>query len=131
VADVKQQEPGFSAKARQAAAQSCLNQGSYSEGITLSYYACYQAMWVAVGNPPAGLWRHGGLINEFCRDRWQAIVVSPQMLAPLRKKLDGLYLHRVQSDYEAKRLTEEKAREGLDTTSEIFLLVAQHTGLLL
>ena len=58
------------AKEKLPAAQLCYDQQLYGESITRSYYACYQAMWAAVGDPALGLWRHGGLINEFCRGRW-------------------------------------------------------------
>lgn len=118
-----------SAKTKRAAAQLCLDQGFFSESVTLSYYATYQAMWVAVGNPPAGLWRHGGLINEFCRGRWQRPPAAPQALAPLRKELDRFYLYRIQSDYETRLLSRREAQEGLDTADEVLRLMAQHTGL--
>jgi hypothetical protein len=85
-------------------------------------------MWAAVGDPPAGLWRHGGLINEFCRGHWQTPAGSPQQLAPLRKKLDRLYLYRIQSDYEARGLTKTEARVALDTLDEVLRLVAQEKG---
>lgn len=119
------------AKTRKAAAQLCFDQGFYGESLTLSHYACYQVMWVAVGDPPAGLWRHGGLINEFCRGRWQKPPATPQApdLLSLRKKLDRLYLYRVQVDYEARSLGKDEAQEGLDTLQEVLRLVAQHTGL--
>jgi hypothetical protein len=54
---------------------------------------------------------------------------STQGLAPLRKKLDRLYVYRIRSDYEARRLSQEEAQEALDTTEEVLRLVAQHTGL--
>jgi hypothetical protein len=37
------------------------------ETNTIGYYACSQAMWVAVGDPTMGLWRHGGVSNALCR----------------------------------------------------------------
>jgi uncharacterized protein (UPF0332 family) len=113
-----------SAKAKRAAAGLCFQQGFYSESITLSYYACYQAMWVAMGDPPAGLWRHGGLMNEFCRTLGYQ---SPS----LRKRLDKLYLYRVQSDYEARSLGVAEAQESLDITDEVLRIVAQQVGLAL
>lgn len=112
------------AKAKRAAAELCLRQGFYTESITLSYYACYQAMWVALGDPPAGLWRHGGLINEFCRAQGQ------QGLS-LRKRLDKLYLYRIQGDYEARSLSAAQAQEGLDIADEVLRLVAQQQSLAL
>jgi hypothetical protein len=118
-----------SAGMKRSAAQLCLDQGYFSESITLSYYACYQGMWVAVAAPRTGLWRHGGLINEFCRGRWLGPLVVPQVLAPLRKKLDLLYVWRIQSDYEARSLSRNEAQEALDIAHEVLSLVAQHKGL--
>jgi hypothetical protein len=114
---------------KRSAAQLCLDQGYFSESITLSYYACYQGMWVAVDAPPTGLWRHGGLINEFCRGQWLGPLVAPQALAPLRKKLDLLYVWRIQSDYEARSLSRNEAQEAVDIANEVLSLVAQHKGL--
>ena len=112
---------------RRKTAQACFDQNCYSDSITLSYYACYQAMWVAVGDPVAGLWRHGGLINEFCQGRWQQPPVPPQTMASLRRKLNQLYLNRIQVDYEAQNLGQDAAQEGLVTMDETLLLVAQQT----
>lgn len=120
-----------SAKSKRAAAELCFKHGFFSESVTLSYYACYQAMWVAVGDPPAGLWRHGGLLNEFCRARWQQPPPLSQALAPLRKRLDLLYLHRVRSDYEAHSLSAAEAQEGLNTVAEVLRIVAQQMSLAL
>jgi len=89
------------AKERLQAAQLCYDQQLYGESITRSYYACYQAMWAAVGDPALGLWRHGGLINEFCRGRWTTLTLLPTALAALRKKLDDLYRLRIAVDYAA------------------------------
>lgn len=111
-----------SAKTKRAAAELCLKQGFYSESVTLSYYACYQAMWIAVGDPPAGLWRHGGLMSEFCR-------VLGKQSPSLRKRLDRLYLYRIQSDYEARSLNAAQAQESLDITDEVLRIVAQQAGL--
>ena len=88
-------------------------------------------MWIVLDDPPAGLWRHGGLINEFCRGRWQTFPATPQALASVRKKLDRLYVYRVQSDYEARNLSQSQAQEALDSADEVLHLVAQHTSLLL
>ena len=75
-------------KEKQHAAQLCYDHQLYGESVTRSYYACYQAMWAAVGDPPRGLWRHGGLINEFCRGRWATPVLLPTALAGMRKRLE-------------------------------------------
>ena len=125
----EQERRWYHARAKWEAAKLCSDQGFFSECVTLYHYACYQAMWIALGDPPAGVWRHGGLINAFCRGHWQTPSALPQGLAPLRKKRDRLYVDRIRSDYEARRLSQEEAQEALDTTEEVLRLVAQPTGL--
>ena len=41
------------------AADAVLKQEYHRACVGLVYYACFQAMWVALGNPPLGEWRHG------------------------------------------------------------------------
>ena len=117
------------ARAKWKAAQLCSDQGFFSESVPLYHYACSQVMWIVLGDPPAGVWRHGGLINAFCRGHWQTPAALPQALVPLRKKPDRLYVYRIRSDDEARRLSQEEAQEALDTTEEVLHLVAQHSGL--
>jgi len=110
------------------AAQLCYDHQLYGESVTRSYYACYQAMWAAVGEPPLGLWRHGGLINEFCRGRWTTPTLLPTALAELRKKLDALYRFRVAVDYAAASASSAQADFGLDVVEETLQTITQHTG---
>src|SRR5262249_14949950 len=100
----------------------------YGESITRSYYVCYQAMWAVVGDPPVGVWRHGGLINEFCRGRWATPVLLPTALATLRKKIEALYRLRVGVDYAAASVSQAEAELGLDAAKEMFQVIAHHTG---
>jgi hypothetical protein len=60
---VEQARRWVNAKEKLQAAQLCHAHQLYGESVTRSYYACYQAMWAAVGDPPMGLWRHGGSLN--------------------------------------------------------------------
>jgi uncharacterized protein (UPF0332 family) len=110
------------------AAQLCSDHQLYGESVTRSYYACYQAMWAAVGEPPLGLWRHGGLMNEFCRGRWTTPTLLPTALAELRKKLDDLYRFRVAVDYAAASASSTQADFGLDVVEETLQTITQHTG---
>jgi uncharacterized protein (UPF0332 family) len=109
------------------AAQLCYDHQLYGESVTRSYYACYQAMWAAVGEPPLGLWRHGGLINEFCRGRWTTPTLLPTALVELRKKLDALYRFRVAVDYAAASASSAQADFGLDVVEETLQTITQHT----
>jgi hypothetical protein len=41
--------------------------------VSRAYYAAYQAMWAALGDPPRGEgWRHGAILNHFVRGYWFA-----------------------------------------------------------
>jgi uncharacterized protein (UPF0332 family) len=117
-----------SAKEKWTAAQVCYDHQLYGESLTRSYYACYQAMWAAVGDPTRDLWRHGGLINEFCRGRWSTPVLLPTVLAGLRKKLVDLYRFRISIDYDAASAVDAEAKLGLDVVEEVLQLIAHHTG---
>lgn len=110
------------------AAQLCSDHQLYGESITRSYYACYQAMWAAVGDPPLGLRRHGGLMNAFCRGRWTTPTLLPTAMAALRTKLDDLYRFRVAVDYAAAPASSAQAAFGLAVVQEIFHTITQHTG---
>ncbi|HEY7494537.1 MAG TPA: hypothetical protein VIH59_25980 [Candidatus Tectomicrobia bacterium] len=118
----------MSAKEKLQAAQLCCDHQLYGESVTRSYYACYQAMWTAVGDPALRLWRHGGLINEFCRGRWTTPTLLPTALAALRKKLDDLYRLRIAVDYAAISATQAQAAFGLDVVQEVLQMIARHTG---
>lgn len=110
------------------AAQLCADHQLYGESVTRSYYACYQAMWAAVGEPTLSLWRHGGLINEFCRGRWTTPILLPTALAELRKKLDDLYRFRVGVDYAAVSASSAQAEFGLDVVEETLQTITQYLG---
>jgi uncharacterized protein (UPF0332 family) len=118
----------MSAKEKLNVAQLCYDHQYYGESLTRSYYACFQAMYAAVGDPPHGWWRHGGLINEFCRGRWTTPILLPTALATLRKRLDELYRLRNLVDYDAASASDDKAEFGLNIVREILQIVAHHTG---
>jgi uncharacterized protein (UPF0332 family) len=117
------------AQENQAAAQQSLLQGFYGTSVSRSYYACFQAMWVALGDPPLGRWEHGGVMRTFCRGQWADPVLLPTSLAPLYKKLLALYDLRLDADYRALPVTPEKAQEGVHTVAELFQVVTQHKAL--
>jgi hypothetical protein len=84
-------------------------------------------MWVALNDPPLGRWEHAGLMRTFCRGQWANPVLLPTSLAPLYKRLLTLYDLRLDADYRALLVTPEKAQEAVQTITELFRLIAQHT----
>ena len=125
---VEQSRRWTNTKEKSQAAQLCCDHQLYGESITRSYYACYQAMWASVGDPALGLWRHGGLINEFCRGRWTTPTLAPTVLAGLRKKLDDLYRLRIAVDYAAASASRAQAEFGLDVVQDTLQMIAHRTG---
>jgi hypothetical protein len=71
-----------------------------------------------VGDPALGLWRHGGLINEYCRGRWTTPTILPTALAASWKKLDDLYRLRIAVDYAAASASHTQAEFGLDVVKK-------------
>ena len=110
----------------QAAAQLACQQGWYRVSVSRSYYACFQAMWGAVGDPPLGQWKHGGLMKTFCLGRWAEPILLPTSLASLYKKLLAVYDLRLDADYRALPVPQDKAEEGLETMTTVFQVTSQH-----
>jgi uncharacterized protein (UPF0332 family) len=117
------------AQENHAAAQQALLQGFSGTSVSRSYYACFQAMWAAAGDPPLGIWKHGGLMQHFCRGRWTDPVILPTSLASLYRKLLALYDLRLDADYRALPVDPAKAQEGLNTVAEVFQLITQYKNL--
>jgi hypothetical protein len=108
---VEQARRWANAKEKWQAAQLCNDHQLYGDSLTRSYY-----------------WRHGGVINEFCRGRWTTPILLPTALAALRKRLETLYRMRIAVDYAAASVSHDKAEFGLAVVQEVFDMIARHTG---
>jgi|SRR5215475_6610432 len=117
------------ARENHAASQQALLQGFFGTSASRSYYACFQAMWVAAGDPPLGEWKHGGLMQTFCRGQWADPVLLPTSLATLYKRLLALYDLRLDADYRALPVDLAKAQEGWNTVAEVLQLISRHKTL--
>lgn len=111
------------AQEHRQAAELALAQQFYRASVSRSYYACFQAMWIALGDPPRGRWEHLGIIQNFCRGRWADPVMIPTSLASLYRGLLELYELRLDADYRAALVTLEDAQAGMKTVDEVFQLV--------
>jgi uncharacterized protein (UPF0332 family) len=111
------------------AAELLLNQGLHKPCASRCYYACFQAMWVAVGDPPLGHWKHAGLMQTFSLGKWITMPVLPTSFALIYKKLLAVYDLRLDADYRALSVTQAKAQEALQTTKQVLDLIAQHKNL--
>ena len=79
--------------------------GRYNSSASRAYYASYQAMWAALGEPEDGkVWRHLAIIKHFVRGYWFAPnhpKIGPGLLEDKRLPLRRLYSYRIKSDYDA------------------------------
>jgi uncharacterized protein (UPF0332 family) len=108
------------------AAQQLLASGLYRACVSRSYYACFQAMWVAVGDPPLGWWKHAGLWQFFCHGQWTVPPLLPTTLASLYQRLLTLYQMRLDADYRALSISQVQAQEAVDTATQVFDVIKQH-----
>ncbi|MGE0820740.1 MAG: hypothetical protein AB7P18_01370 [Candidatus Binatia bacterium] len=111
------------------AAKAALQQHQYRACVGLAYYACFQVMWVALGDPPAGAWRHVGITRRFCHGQWTDPPLLPTSLALVHTRLLTLYELRLDAHYRAQPIPPSQAQLGLETVTEVMQLVQQHKSL--
>jgi len=83
----------------------------------------------ALGDPPAGEWRHIGITRRFCAGQWAAPPIAPTGLAALYRRLLALYELRLDAHYRAQPVRPQPAQQGLDTVVEVFQVVQQYKRL--
>lgn len=102
-----------------------------ASAIARAYYAAYQAMWAALGDPPqAEVWRHGAIINHCVRGYWFAPshpATGPGLLEPLRFGLRRLYDLRLTVDYDGLPVSRASASAALHTVHQTLATIDQHT----
>jgi hypothetical protein len=99
--------------------------------VSRAYYAAYQGMWAALGDPPRGeRWRHGAIINHFVRGYWFAPAhpaTGPGLLEALRFGLRRLYELRLDVDYDAVAISRASAEAGIQTVQRLLAAIDQRT----
>lgn len=112
-------------------AQSLLAADRLASAISRAYYAAYQAMWAALGDPPCGEgWRHGAIISHFVRGYWFAPAhpaTGPGLLESLRFGLRRLYELRLDADYDAVPISRTSAEAGVQTVRCTLAEIDQRT----
>ena len=102
-----------------------------ASALARAYYAAYQAMWAALGDPPrAEGWRHGAIINHFVRGYWFALAhpaTGPGLLESLRFGLRRLYDLRLNVDYDALPISRASAEAAIQTVHQTLATIDQHT----
>ena len=94
----------------------------FNSSASRAYYASYQAMWAALGDPEEGkIWRHLAIIKHFVRGYWFAPnhpKTGPGLLEDKRLPLRRLYAYRIKSDYDAAKI-------GRDNLERLLIIVGQ------
>lgn len=101
----------------------------WNSGVARAYYASYQAMWAALGDPPQEeQWRHLAIIKHFVRGYWFDPAhpsEAPGLLEPLRLSLRKLYLARIQCDYEGSLLNQKTAKAAIQAAEETLRVIEE------
>jgi hypothetical protein len=102
-----------------------------ASAVSRAYYAAYQGMWAALGDPPHGeLWPHGAIINHFVRGYWFAPAypaTGPGLLESLRFGLRRLYELRLDVDYDAIPISRTSAEARMQTVYRLLAEIDQRT----
>ena len=101
------------------AATTALGQQHFRACASLAYYACFQAMWVALSDPPTGRWQHVGISRQFCHGQWAEPPLAPTELAGLYRRLMALYELWLDAQYRALAVPLEQAQHGIQTAFDV------------
>ena len=112
-------------------AQYLLAADRLASAVSRTYYAAYQAMWAALGDPPrADQWHHGAIINHFVHGYWFAPAhpaTGPGLLESLRFGLRRLYDLRLTVDDDAVPISRASAEAGVQTVHRTLTEIDQRT----
>ena len=110
-------------------AKMLLQEGRWNSAVGRAYYASYQAMCAALGEPVEGnIWRHLAIIKHFVRGYW-FLPTHPENIAGLfehlRLPLRRLYMERVRVDYDAATLNEVSAKNAVQTVEAVLKVIKE------
>lgn len=107
-------------------------QERFNSSASRAYYASYQAMWAALGDPEDGkIWRHLAIIRHFVRGYWFAPdhpKTGPGLLEDHRLPLRRLYAYRIGSDYDAIEITPHNLEPLLGVVEQVIRNVEERGG---
>ncbi len=112
-------------------AYSLFRAGRTNSAVSRAYYASYQAMWAALGDPPTGSWKHLAIINHFVRGYWfepDHDSCGAGLLEEMRLPLRRLYSYRIKSDYDAEKTEKSAVGLLLGTVSELIDIIEKKGG---
>jgi uncharacterized protein (UPF0332 family) len=110
-----------------AGAIALVDAGDYAGAISRCYYAAYQAMWAALGEPTTRRrWEHVGIIQAFVRGRWDDPshpITGPGLYERFRFPLRRLYDLRLDVDYHVEAVNRETADWALEMVKELLTTI--------
>jgi uncharacterized protein (UPF0332 family) len=124
--EIEEQRRWETAQEFYQAATTARNQQQYRACVGLAYYACFQAMWVALSDPPTGRWQHVGISRRFCHGEWADPPLAPTQLAGLYRRLMALYELRLDAQYRALAVPLEQAQNGVQTVLDVMQHVRRY-----
>jgi len=109
-----------------------LEKGRFNSSASRAYYASYQAMWAALGDPEDGkIWRHLAIIKHFVRGYWFSPdhpEDGPDLLEDKRLPLRRLYAYRIRSDYDAADISEQVLKPLLSIVKQVISVIERKGG---
>lgn len=110
-------------------AKALLENEEFRGCVSRCYYAAYQAMWAAVGDPEKRpRWEHLGLMKTFVRGRWfdrRSDITGPGLFEHHRFSLRRLYDLRLGADYRLDDISQKDAQWAVQIAQEIIALSEQ------
>jgi len=109
------------------------NKKKFNSSVSRAYYAAYQAMWAALGDPKDDnkIWRHLAIIKHFVRGYWFKADhpnTGPGLLEDKRLPLRNLYFFRIKSDYDATEIDEHSAKQSIKLVEEVINIINEKSG---
>ncbi len=108
------------------------NNKKFNSSASRAYYASYQAMWAALGDPEEGkIWRHLAIIKHFVRGYWFAPnhpATGPGLLEDKRLPLRRLYSYRIKSDYDAIDIDQQNLEQLLNVVEQLMNIIDKKGG---
>lgn len=113
-------------------AMDLFNKKRFNSSASRAYYASYQAMWSALGDPEDGkVWKHLAIIKHFVRGYWFAPnhpKTGPGLLEDKRLPLRRLYSYRIKSDYDAVHIEEQNLEQLLKLVEQVINIIDEKGG---
>ena len=104
----------------------------FNSSASRAYYASYQAMWAALGDPEEGkIWRHLAIIKHFVRGYRFAPnhpKTGPGLLEDKRLPLRRLYAYRIKSDYDAAEIGRGNLERLLKIVGQVIDIIDEKGG---